>query len=1086
MLHLILGRAGTGKTYTVFERIKNDVENGKQVVLLVPEQFTFESERTLLHKLGDKASTNAQVLSFTRLYDEVSRKVGGRVADIINDGDRAILMGQALKASQLNLKLWGKYINSPKFSNAVLATVNELKAAAVTPEKLHEIADEVKSDYFKAKLNDVAAVYAAYNALLGERFLDPNDNLDRLSESLLEYRFFENKTVYIDAFKNFTGQQYKIIDKLISQCDDATFSFTAPDLDYDKFDIFQYVRKTAENLYKIAQNHRVDISKPVILNEFHFNNKSLCKIEALFSDSLCDTNDDLQGVTLCKCNTVYDEAEFAARTIRKAVRKEGYRYRDFVIIARDAEKYKNAVETACRKNDVYCFSDRRKSINDMPLPLLISAYLKLTNSYKTENILEILHCGIFPLNDDEIYELENYVYIWNINGQEWAKPWNMNPKGFEAVNEKVVSENENKLEKLNSYRIKITESIEKFRRSFRGTPSQMAEAIVNLLDSLNASETLKTIYSENYGGTLLESDAIQCYDAVMEVLDGIVKCLPDKETTVKEFSDNWNVAVKSVTIGNIPQMLDEVTFGSADRIKPSSPKIAFILGAYQNEFPKLVSNTGVFAADEREILKEKGASMIETNLSAAIDEDYLVYTSLCCATDRIYITYPTFALGESGVEPSSIVNLLSNTFPKSSIKAKEPDTTLNYDNSPETVKSAVARMCGTYSFDKSAGLTIEKALKKTAGITLNDYLASADKRTAGISPQNSEKIFTKRINVSATKFEKYHECKFLFFCKYGLNIKKLSKADINALQRGTLIHYIMENLIKDYGKDIASFDKSKIDELVEGYIADYLSEIGGIEEFLDSRMKFLISKISEFAKKLAFHIASEFAQSDFTPDFCELKIGRDGIVPSKKVVCENGTEMRIEGSIDRVDTWNGYIRVVDYKTGKKTFKLSDTLVGLNLQMLIYLYSLVRSNNDDFNKLSTAGVLYVPNSEDKNNGFAMNGIIVDQENIYTAMEKENEGKFIPKFETTKSGAVKGNTYVSGSVFETIFDYIEKLLNGMASEIEKGNMSAIPTDGQADPCKNCEYYPICCIENNEHIKAENLKNHEALEKMREVLQ
>jgi len=69
MLQFIYGRAATGKTYTVFERIKNDVENAKQVVLLVPEQFTFECERTLLHTLGDRSSTNVSVLSFTRLYD---------------------------------------------------------------------------------------------------------------------------------------------------------------------------------------------------------------------------------------------------------------------------------------------------------------------------------------------------------------------------------------------------------------------------------------------------------------------------------------------------------------------------------------------------------------------------------------------------------------------------------------------------------------------------------------------------------------------------------------------------------------------------------------------------------------------------------------------------------------------------------------------------------------------------------------------------------------------------------------------------------------------------------------------------------
>ena len=98
MLQFIYGRAATGKTYTVFERIKDDVQKGKDVVLLVPEQFTFESERTLLHTLGDRSSTDVSVLSFTRLYDEVCRKVGGRVADVVTDFDRVLLIYRAINS----------------------------------------------------------------------------------------------------------------------------------------------------------------------------------------------------------------------------------------------------------------------------------------------------------------------------------------------------------------------------------------------------------------------------------------------------------------------------------------------------------------------------------------------------------------------------------------------------------------------------------------------------------------------------------------------------------------------------------------------------------------------------------------------------------------------------------------------------------------------------------------------------------------------------------------------------------------------------------------------------------------------------
>ncbi|MBQ0084346.1 MAG: PD-(D/E)XK nuclease family protein [Clostridiales bacterium] len=1086
MLQLILGRAGTGKSYTVFEKVKTDVEKGKEVVILVPEQFTFECERTLLHTLGDKASTNAQVISFTRLYDEVARRVGGRVADIISESNRTVLMGQALKESRERLKIWGRYASSARFAQTLLSTVTEFKTSCVTSEQLAEVADNVKSDYLRCKLHDVAVVYSAYNALLGGRFLDPQDNLDRLASSLLDYKFFENKTVYVDSFKNFTGQQYRIIDRIISQAADVTFAFTTPDLIYDKFDIFKCVRDTIKHITGIAEKNGKRFEKPQYLTEFHFKNESLKSIESAFSDNHLTELTPLNDVAVCECETPYDEAEFAARTIRKLVRKEGYRYRDFVIIARDAEKYRRAVETACRKNGVFCFSDRKRSVVDMPLTVLISAYLKLASSYKTEYIFEVFHSGLTHLTEEEICEIENYVYIWDIDGNDWLKTWDMNPKGFETVDEDKLSEYNEALAKLNSCRQKTVDSIEAFRRRFKGTPQNMVLAVVELIEKLEIGSKLKEFYFENKQKDSVSDDAKQGYDAIMEALDGIVKCLPEKEITIKEFIDNWEVSVEAITVGNIPQMLDEVTFGSADRIRPSRPKIAFILGAYQDEFPKTAPRVGIFASHEREALKKGGIDIFDTDISVAVEEDYLVYTSLCCASEKLFVSYPAFAGKDSGVLPSEIVNTLKNSFGDSLKVLKEPADKLDFENTPETEKAAVSYMCSSYNVNKSASVTAETALKNTAGISIDGYLKSADKQNTFISEASSEKLFGKKLSVSATMFESYYQCRFKFFCKYGLRAKKLQKAELNGMQRGTVVHFVMEKLITEYGKKIGELGKDEIDSLVDRYIAEYIAQIGGVEEFFDERMKYLISKVSTLVKDVALQVAAEFAQSDFSPDYCELKIGNSGAVKSKRLICENGTEMTVNGSIDRVDIWNGYVRIVDYKTGKKNFRLSDVLVGLNMQMLLYLYSLIRGQNEDFNKLAAAGILYLPSRRPKkDNDLTMNGIIVDEEKVYTAMEKENAGQFIPKYTLDKNGQPSSSSYVAPSVFETVFDYIEKLLAKMARGIETGDMKVLPTDNETEACQYCDYYSVCCYENGEHAVAQKLSNADALLKIKEEL-
>ncbi len=1085
MLQLILGRASTGKSYKVFENIKTDVLIGKSVVLLVPEQFTFECERTLLHTLGDKNTTNAQVLSFTRLYDEVARKIGGRVADTVTDGDKIILMGQALKSVASELVIWKKYVDSPRFISAFMVCVNELKASAISPDALFKAAEVLPDSFLKNKAKETALIYGAYNSLLGNRFIDPQDNGDRLYHNLLKYEFFKGKTVYIDSFKSFTGQQYKILDRILFQADTVTLCSTTPDLDYDKLDVFTSIRKTVQNIIKIAEKNHIEVSKPIILNDFHYKNDSLCKIESIFSDRHSVEYSSVEkGITVCCAQSVFDEAEFAARTIRRLVRTENYRYKDFVIITRTAEKYQTAVENACKKNGVFCFSDKRKSINYMPLTVLINSYFKLLTSYNTEAILSMLKTELGPVSGEQVNLLENYTYIWNINGFSWQENWDMNPEGFkEGISERSKAT----LELINSCREKVVNSVESFKRSFCGTPADMAAAVVRLLQKLKVSQKLK----DNYCSVDVEpeeaEDMRQSYEVVMQILDGIVKCLPEKATTANEFINNWDMAVGCATFGNIPQMLDEVTFGAADRIKPSRPKVAFILGANEGEFPRSVKTQGIFADNERRRLNELGLELFTNDLTAAIEEDYLVYTSLCCPTEKLYVCYNTSAVSGASTEPSEIVTNIIDSLGTNAVIVNEPDFTLTYNNLPETDVTATSRMCSAYNNNKQMFATLEAAVSRKNGITVNGYLEQANKQITNLSPSVAKQLYGKNISLSATKFDTFQKCRFYFFCKYGIRAKKLEPAEFSNLQRGTIVHFVLEKIIKEYGKGIGELTRQQCDEKVDGYIKEYLSLIEGVQQFMNARMRYLVSKISELVKDVAFHLVREFSQTDFVPSFCELKIGNDGYVPTKTITADNGTSFNINGSIDRVDLWNGYVRVVDYKTGTKNFSLSDVLVGLNVQMLIYLYSLVKGENEEFNSLSSAGILYAPSKREKDdNNLAMNGIIVDNDEVINAMEKENAGEFIPKHEYKKDGNLKGSTYVSPEVFEVMFGYVEKLIRDMGTELEKGKIPAIPTDtSNSKACKYCDYYSVCCLEKGEHIKVETLTNAQALEKMKEVL-
>ena len=1085
MLQFIYGPAGVGKTYTVFENIKQDILNGKQSVLLVPEQFTFECERTLLHTLGDKASTNVSVLSFTRLYDEVARMVGGRTADLINEYDKIILISRAMREVSNELSLWKKYVLAPKFIETLLSTINELKNCAVTPSMISRAIENLEDGYLKSKLKDLLLIYSSYEALLGSRFLDPSDNLSRLYENLEKCRYFEGKTVYIDSFKNFTGQQYKIIDRILSQAKTVKVCFTATNLfDYEKIDLFTNVRETARRIVNIAEKYGVEIDAPCILNEHHFKSHDISLVQKLFSGENVSNEDLGSDITVCKCDTIFDEAEFCARTIKKLVREQDYRFRDFVIIARNAEKYQNLIENACRKNGVFCFSDKQTPITYLPLTIFIDNALALCRSINSQTIFNWLRTECGPLTNEETDELENYVYLWNINGKTWQENWDMNPSGLDINTPENAKET---LLQLNKLRERTISQINFFKSRLKGKPIEMATAVLDLLVGNKVDEKLKKIaqYYTEQGNPYFADNIRQNWDKVMDILDGIVKCLPDVELSVEDFAAAWTQAVKFAGISNIPQMLDEVTFGSADRIKPSRPKVAFVIGANYGEFPSNSKSNGLFGDNEREKLKLNGVDLYTNEFTFTVDEEYLAYTSLCCATEKLYVTYASHDSKGAVLPPSEIVTDIKETF-ASFNQINEP-MALSKDNLPETAESAASVMCSLYNTDKSAAVSIDAALKKFSDFSLENYEKTADKTSAKMSEETAKTLYGKNIYMSASKFDTFHRCKFSFFCKYGVKAYKIQPADFDVLQRGTIVHYVMESAIGEYGKDIGKLSREQTDTLTEKYVEQYLSFVEGFAKISNARIRFLVGKIVLAAKDVLYHLAREFSQAQFEPKYCELKIGDNQMVPAVEIPFGEDGKMVVNGSIDRVDTWNGYIRVVDYKTGTKKFALSDTLMGLNLQMLIYLYSIVRGKNSPFAEFSPAGVLYMPSKREKEGvKLTMNGIVLDNEEVAEAMEKENLGEFIPQYLLDVNGDAKGNTFIGEETFRCIFDYIEKLMNDMGESITSGEAQAVPVDGKTKACQYCDYYSVCCIEQAEHIKVPSLKNADVVIKMKEALE
>jgi ATP-dependent helicase/nuclease subunit B len=299
------------------------------------------------------------------------------------------------------------------------------------------------------------------------------------------------------------------------------------------------------------------------------------------------------------------------------------------------------------------------------------------------------------------------------------------------------------------------------------------------------------------------------------------------------------------------------------------------------------------------------------------------------------------------------------------------------------------------------------------------------------------------------------------------------------MQRGSLIHYVLDRIVSKYKKEIKNLSNGEIVREVNAQTEEYLDSIVGYRSIETPRLKYLVSTMKRSLYRVVERIRDEFKQSEFEPIHCELKIGLGGDMKDIEIPLEDGAVLSLNGVVDRIDGWNGYIRIVDYKTGSRTFKLPDVLFGQNMQMLLYLYSLVKTGS--FGKKS-AGILYMPAKRNLGKDKAskrMNGLLVSNTEVISAMEKENSGEFVPKL----SEKNPSSSFIKEEDFDTLFEFITKKLQNSGNKILSGEISPNPIDGlDSGACKYCDFGAICRIKNEKHQAVPRLSNNQIMEEMR----
>ena len=1100
MFQLILGRKKSGKTQYCQDLARDLVNDGRDVIMLVPEQFSFECQRNLLKSLGSKVFNQIDILSFTGLCEEIQSKFGGFSGINVDDGTRFVLIGQALDSVKDNLKIYGKYYNSSAFIKEVMSIITELKQTGINADDLSELAKSTENVNFSNKLCDLSSILSCYDALLTSKFCEPLDLIERTLNILQDNRYFKGKTVIIDEFKGFTEVQFKLLERIIAGCDDTYITLCCDSLIPDnETDIFKNIKKTGNRLTKIAKSHLINVNEPILLSNNGKYSKDLEVLESILAskiDNIGEINDN--NITVCKANSIYNEIDFCLSEIRRLVREEGYRYRDFVIVSRN-DSYKDVILETSNIYGVPVFADKRVSVSSLPLAVFLMSAIKAAISFNTEDILKMLKTSLFDLDIDSVLRLENYAYIWNIDGNKWLNDWNMSVKGFNSVDiseeerDKLISE----AYEINLIRKNVIKPLESLKFGLSGTAESICKAILKFFEDCNTIDCLKKLTSnlENDGNFDEVEEQISGYDAIIKVFDKIVLALGERKLNGKEFFDILSSVLSFETVGEIPQTKDQVMYGTADRIRTFRPKVAFIIGVNQDVFPATLNDDGLLSQFERDIIISNGFNIADRSVSDCLDEKFLFYSAATSSFEKVYFSYSENSISGTGLEPAIEIETVKNSI--QNVTLVNIENSLSHTNI-ETKESAFRKLAENYNADSELVNDLKGYFYSHPHF--NDRIKSIDgyilNKPLSITKESALGLYGDKIRLSASKTNDFAGCKFLYFCKYGLGVSKRERVEFNPLTRGNIVHYCLEQFVKNHLSDIGNLNENDIAFEVKSLCDQYVKLTVDSIDDLDEKFKYMVQLVKDTVSFLAISLNREFNQSDFRPKFCELNVGDGEAISGIDVMTDAGSRVTLKGYIDRVDTTlDGKVRVVDYKTGSKgdSFKLSEILNGQDLQMLLYLYSCVKNGKDLIEADIPAGVLYFPAkkqaSDTSNNYIKMSGLILDDEKTLRQMEQNLDGKIIPaKLRPNGNSFYSAESIVSEKAFELIFKYLEVLLSRIGSSIMRGEIKPEPLKvGDKSQCKYCDYRSICRISPDTRER-EGIKcsNSDALSKIEEEME
>ena len=1105
-IRFVFGRAGSGKSYYCLNQIKKKLTNDKnnKLIMLVPDQYTFQTEKKLLEYVGEKALLRAEVLSFKRMATRVFDKCGGRAINVIEDSGKNMLIYKLLKDKGEELQYFNRISKQQGFVGIVSKSITEFKKYNISEEILKEKELQIENKDLKEKVSDLASIYETFNESLHKGYIDSEDILSILAKKLKECALYNDAEIWVDEFTTFTPQQLEVLKVLAKQCKNVNITLCSDgeiQFTEGETDIFDVIKNTENRILKMMQENNISYKEPVNLNKkniYRFkDSKELGHIEKYFFNYPFKIyKDDCKDIRLYKANNNYSEVEWVAQDILKLVRDKGYRYKDIAVVCREIDSYDKITSVIFNEYNIPYFLDKKREILSNPLVVLIISALEiLVTNWSYESVFKYVKSGLITLETNFIDKLENYILANGIKGYKWTR-------------DLLTSQDE----ELTQEEIEIFEYMEEIRRpiinlynKIKGdvTVRKYCTALYEFLLEINAFETMDKWLDDfnNKGMQDKIKEYTQVPDIVMDMLDQAVEVLGDEVVDLKTFSKILISGFEEKEIGVIPMALDQVNIGDIARVKGRDVKALYIVGANDGVLPSANKDEGILSDEDRIELKSMGIELASDTRSRVFEEQFMVYTALTIPSNYLMITYPMADFEGKSLRPSIIIPRLKKILPRLKEESEIFNNNLfndkyhNITAPVPTFNELIEALRREYEKEEIEPYWVEtfkwfeenEEFKDRTKIIFNglNYTNLVEK----IPREKIKRLYSNdngRLMFSVSRIEKYAQCPFSYYVQYGLKAKDRKVYEFTAPDLGSFMHDILDQFTNKIRKEnILWGDLTKdrcaeiVNELVNSKLKNETNSILNSNkkyQYFSERFKKTITKsvtvISEQMRKGEFDIfKSEFDFGDFK-DSDPIKLE----LPSKETVY-------LKGRVDRIDKvdLNGetYIRIVDYKSGSKSFDLNELYYGIQIQLLVYLDAILKNSEQILKtQCMPGGILYfkIDNPIIKSKKalteeeiqvevlkkLKMDGLLLKNVELVKSMDRDMEtySLIIPAAFKKDGDFTSTSSVVTESQFELLRKYVNDKMIEICEEMLSGEVKIEPCkSSKVTYCDYCDYSSIC---------------------------